>query len=81
MAFFPRIQKYKTSVSFLVTNGLVGQQAVIDSCYPPQETLRDSEPLKSFSDSHDMDFDPIQIDFEKAVDKIINSQSEPSKTE
>lgn len=80
MAFFPRVQNYKTSVSFLVNNGLVGQQAVIEACYPPQDSLRDSEPLRSFYDSKDVDFDPIQIDFEKAIDKALNPQSEPSKT-
>ena len=81
MAYFPRVQKYKTSVSFLVTNGLVGQQAVIDACYPPQDTLRDSDPLKSFADSSESDFDPIQIDFEKAMDKVLNPDIQTSKTE
>ena len=81
MAYFPRVQKYKTSVSFLVANGLVGQQAVIDACYPPQDTLRDSDPLKSFSDSSESDFDPIQIDFEKGMDKLLNPDSQTSKTE
>ena len=79
MAYFPRVQNYKTSVSFLVNNGLVGQQAVIDACYPPQDSLRDSDPLKSFSDTKDIDFDPIQIDFDKAMDKLLNPQSETSK--
>ena len=81
MAFFPRIQKYNTSVSFLVNNGLIGQQAVVDACYPNQSELRDSEPLKAFADSKDVDFDPIQIDFDKAVDAALSENCETSKVE
>lgn len=65
-----RVTKYDTSLSFLVSRGLVGEQSNNLEGFPSQENLDDIEPFEYMKeDPLDKDFDPIRVSLEKQWNK------------